>query len=161
MNEYVYEGSLDVASGTLDITDPCYNRDVWCQINGADAEPGNYECFSLRQNRGDFGIRVSNCMILLEGIERIDTKTRYLGEIGVDAGMAGFFSPSKPDFDDDEQWNNICDMSLERDANVYTFTDESEGFWTSSGYGDGSYPVYALYAEGYEKPVGYEIVFID
>ena len=26
-------GNLDIPNGKVDITDPCYDRDVWCRIN--------------------------------------------------------------------------------------------------------------------------------
>ena len=65
---------------------------------------------------------------------------KRIGNIAVDAGMAGFFL-DKPDFDDKE-WQKLCDYTLGVKAPVYL--KRKLGFWSDSGYGDGCYEVYAL-----------------
>lgn len=35
---------IDIPSGKLDVTDPCYKRDVWCRLNDIAVKPGCYEC---------------------------------------------------------------------------------------------------------------------
>ena len=84
--------------------------------------------------------------------------------------MAGFFI-NKPDFLD-EEWQSLCD-SMMHGTGAYTFeanlSDDAficefghgQGFWSSSGFGDGCYPVYAYYRDGESLPVGLSIVFID
>lgn len=52
------------------------------------------------------------------------------------AGLAGFFH-NKPDFDD-EAWSCFCDKV----ANGDVWLDDT-GFYSSSGYGDGCYGVFA------------------
>lgn len=63
--------------------------------------------------------------------------------------MAGFFN-DKPDFNDDE-WDKLCDKVNEGDA--WCLYD---GIFSSSGYGDGSYDVYASVDRD-----AFTIVFID
>ena len=64
----------------------------------------------------------------------------YIGEIGVDAGMAGFFE-NKPDFDD-EEWELFCEKLRDKDCAILPY-----GVVCRSGFGDGRYPVYGDFAE--------------
>lgn len=61
--------------------------------------------------------------------------------IGVDAGMAGF-SHNKPDYSDDE-WHGFCERTSSGDAWM-----TEDGFYSSSGYGDGEYGVFAYKHNG-------------
>lgn len=60
-----------------------------------------------------------------------------IGDIGVDAGMAGFFR-DKPDYTD-EEWYQFCSRFDHRKC----YTGLDYGVASESGYGDGSYDVYA------------------
>ena len=130
--------------GILDVTDPCYNKDVWCRIKTpAPVKTGEYTCRTWTRSSkeeydgktwtdtrvGVIGIYLNDCIPLQDAMEEI-------GEIGVDAGMAGFFM-DKPDYDD-QQWECLCNSTRKGDAWI-----RDEGFFSSSGYGDGCYPVYA------------------
>ena len=64
-----------------------------------------------------------------------------IGSIGVDAGLAGFFH-NKPDYSD-EEWGRFCDRVRNGDAWL-----TEDGFYSSSGYGDGCYGVYAYKQDG-------------
>jgi hypothetical protein len=80
------------------------------------------------------------CGIYLDGHlpnqEEVDNMS-VLGNIGVDAGLAGFFQ-DKPDYNR-EAWLKMCDKLINR---TWMITDE--GFFTESGYGDGCYDVYGI-----------------
>ena len=128
---------------TIDITDPCYDRDVWCRVNGVKIVPGNYTCIAWIYNdtfewNGKMqNVRyVGSCGIYLNGIIPSQKDYEEIGEIGVDAGLAGFFI-DKPDYTDSE-WHDFCDRIKKGNAWIF-----DEGFFTSSGHGDGGYPVYA------------------
>lgn len=121
---------------TIDITDPCYNRDVWCRMNDVEIVPGNYQCVIWESDEGDWGIRVGAIGIYLCGVVPSQKAMKCIGEIGVDAGLAGFFD-HKPDYTD-EEWSDFCDMIGRGRAWI---TDG--GFFSSSGYGDGGYDVFA------------------
>lgn len=135
----------------IDITDPCYDRDVWCRINNFPIPAGEYECYAqvLNDEETDgWGERVSRIGIRTEKPDHYERK----GSIGVDAGMAGFFI-NKPDYTDNE-WANFCGK-IDFDEKVYMF---DEGFFSESGYGDGGYDVYVGYKDG--KPTEVYIEFI-
>lgn len=122
----------------IDITDPCYNKDVWCRINNFPISAGTYECYVYiadNEETGGWGERVARIGIRKGTAEHYEHK----GYIGVDAGLAGFFN-DKPNYTD-EQWNDF----VYREGKAWIIED---GFYSSSGYGDGSYDVFVGYCNG-------------
>lgn len=146
---------------TIDVTDPCYDKDVWCRINDLKIKEGDYRCAiwpTYEYYTDTKGKRHRNTMVARIGIYLGDVPDASdlveKGFIGVDAGLAGFFN-NKPDYNDKE-WQKICD-EFYATKNEYLFTDE--GFFSSSGYGDGSYPLYVEY-DSTGEIVSLEIAFI-
>ena len=128
----------------VDITDPGYDRDVWCRLNGIKIKAGNYKCVVwmhpdtvVYDGKEYDDTRVAIIGIYLDGLIPSENYMEEIGEIGVDAGLAGFFN-NKPDYDND-QWDEFCNSIRNGDAWI-----KEEGFFSSSGYGDGSYPVSAF-----------------
>ena len=116
-------GTMDF-HGSVDITDPCYDRDVWFRMTDVKIRKGVYTCIAWHhKDKGTFNNGEPYCY-------------------DVDAGLAGFFH-NKPDYTDDE-WAAFCDRVRHGDAWLI-----KEGFYSSSGYGDGCYGVYA-YEQGGE-----------
>lgn len=174
----VYGTLLDVSGGLVDITDPCYDRDVWCRMNEVKVVPGKYVCWSELEDFAEtYGgkvyhdFRISSCGICLNKFRPDDVCAfEKIGSIGVDAGLAGFFV-DKPDFNDDE-WDTLCKKLSYFDSKyktpsskfyrTYIFKksagDICDGFFTSSGFGDGVYDVYVQRAAG--EIVAIEIKFI-
>ena len=142
-----YVGAIELGT-KVDITDPCYNKGTWCRMT-TDCEPGTYKGYVEMSDEGVWGTRVATVSIFkgdkMWSIEEMES----IGSIGVDAGLAGFFN-DKPDFNDDE-WSEFCDKIEEGEAwNLYN------GIFSSSGYGDGCYEVYAN-----EERNAFTIVFIN
>lgn len=143
--------------GIVDITDPCYKKGTWCRTE-AQVKAGEYECHIWKHTekyewngKEVKDVRVGVIGIYLYGIIPPQRSMEYVGDIGVDAGLAGFFM-NKPDYNDDE-WDEFCDSI--RDGHAWI---KDEGFFSSSGYGDGIYPVYASKADN--EIVALEIRFI-
>lgn len=144
--------------GSVDITDPCYNKDVWCRMNSVSIKEGEYTCVVWHHtDKGEYdGKPYSHKMVGILGIY-LDGKIpnqkamKEIGSIGVDAGLAGFFH-NKPDYDD-EAWSAFCDRVRHGDAWI-----TEDGFYSSSGYGDGCYGVYAQKQN--DEIVALEIRFI-
>ena len=126
----------------VDITDPCYNRDVWCRMNDVEVVPGDYTAIAYKKDKGEWGIRVATLGLYLNGVVPKASEMTYLGEIGVDSGMAGVFE-NKPDFSD-EEWREFCDAcdSVGYPTVLCRDHDLFHGVCVSSGYGDGGYDVY-------------------
>ena len=136
----------------IDVTDPCYNRDVWCRTS-IDVVPVTYDCYATHTKEG----RVAE--IFIKRKDSHSVRTRMIDTIGVDAGLAGFFNNKKnyTASDWDELCNKISDLDDVDGSYTYFLND---GFFSSSGWGDGEYAVFAYYDEN-EEIVGLKIAFID
>lgn len=153
MGKRVFEkiGVMDF-HGSVDITDPCYNRDVWCRMNDVKIKEGEYSCMVSYKEDSYFGCtRVGTIGIFLNGFVPNKGSMKKIGEIGVDAGVAGFFH-NKPDYNQ-EEWGRFSDQFCGGKAWMV-----DNGFCSESGYGDGGYPVYAYEQEG--EIVALEIRFM-
>ena len=144
--------------GSVDITDPCYDRDTWCRMNDVKIKEGDYTCVVWHHtDKGNYDGKpycykqVGIIGIYLNGVIPVQKAMKEIGSIGVDAGLAGFFH-NKPDYDDDA-WQEFCDRIRDGDAWI-----TEEGFCSSSGYGDGCYGVYAAVQN--EEIVALEIRFL-
>lgn len=129
----------------VDVSDPCYSRDTWCRMNDVKIKAGRYLCgVWIGHDEGEIdGRHYPHKLIGAIGIYRNGKipkpdEMEELGEIGVDAGMAGFFRNGKHEFKEDDEWSAFCDMMSDNDALL-----TADGFFSTSGYGDGSYGVYA------------------
>lgn len=147
-------GKIKFTSDKLDVTDPCYDKDVWCRMT-VDIVPGTYDYEVITYDG-----RCRYISIKLEGASSI-RRGLVIGEIGVDAGLAGFFE-NKPDYDDDE-WMNVCRNIHGNYGVVATDKDDKAPFgcecvFCYSGYGDGLYEVRPL-LDYRDVIVGYEIKF--
>lgn len=136
-----YFGSL------IDITDPCYDKDISCRMS-VPVRAGIYNCMI---SVSDGSRRINTIGIFLEAEDVVAAARKQIGSIGVDSGLAGFFN-NKPDYTR-EQWLALCD-SL-GDGNAWT---NNEGFFSTTGFGDGYYPVYAYRQNG--TIIALEIHFI-
>lgn len=135
-------------NGSVDITDPCYNRDIWCRMNDVKIKKGAYTCMVwYHTDKGEYNEKpysykvVGIIGIYLDGVVPAQKAMKEIGSIGVDAGMAGFFH-HKPDYDD-AAWAEFCDRVSYGDAWMI-----ENGFYSTSGYGDGGYSVFAYQQDG-------------
>lgn len=127
--------------------DPC---DILGGMTDVKIRKGVYTCIAWHhKDKGTFDNSEPYCYdvigiigIYLDGVIPCQKEMKKIGDIGVDAGLAGFFH-NKPDYTDDE-WAAFCDRVRHGDAWLI-----KEGFYSSSGYGDGCYGVYA-YEQGGE-----------
>lgn len=169
VNKNIEVGSITLGEH-VDITDPSYEKDVWCRTT-LPCVPGKYNCTYELSDEGEWGMRVKRSMIALDGFDpnapNNQMRWKYVYQkIGVDSGTAGFFA-DKPDFEDQE-WNELCDFML-KDMEKKAWIVNSEltpektwsGFWTNTGYGDGEYPVNVIFADdGTGRIIAAEVYFI-
>lgn len=149
MEEIYYIGYLELQD-KVDITDPCYDRDTWCRMT-TDCKAGTYYGFVKEVDCGDWGKRIAQISISQKHKFSDITGMECIGSIGVDAGLAGFFN-NKPDYDR-EEWRNFCDVvDFSKEVQAW---DIGYGLFSSSGYGDGGYNVYAN-----QDRTAFTIVFI-
>ena len=152
-------GTLTV-TGPVDVTDPCYEKGIWCQITDFHIPEGEYYCYVEEAVVEDWGKIIKRNAIIRSNYQNFPNtlEREYLGEIGVDAGLAGYFI-KKPNFSQ-EEWLSFCkEISKEREGgkDFYIVDGAYQGFFTDSGYGDGGYDVYTLMSGS--DIVGLEIMF--
>ncbi|MCC8013608.1 MAG: hypothetical protein LIO87_00280 [Eubacterium sp.] len=58
-----YIGKITLQN-TVDITDPVYNKTVWCRLNGVPVISGDYNVYITKSNEGEFGQRISELKII-------------------------------------------------------------------------------------------------
>lgn len=164
---YKYAGIFNHKGNTIDITDPCYDKGTWGRTT-QELPEGEYECWVDIVDCGDWGKRVALSQIIKRDLDNSDIYARTrIAEIGVDAGLAGFFD-NKPDYDD-TAWSEFCEWSWQKENQIERKTvalanednaAKCNGFFTSSGFGDGCYAVIELRGKD-DKIIGYEIEFIE
>jgi hypothetical protein len=137
--------------GMAMISDPCYGMQTWCNSLVLDVLKGKYNAFVRIGKYAEWGERVTELTLCHESrkpfteIERLE---HFSSRIGVDSGTCGIFDKdyyeehhSKTSNDIDEDWYEkfVCDEMKD-----YITTD-GKGAISSSGCGDGRYPVFAEY----------------
>lgn len=117
-------------------------------MNDVKIKDGEYTCaIWMHTEKGEYDgepcidRRVGIIGIYLDGAIPCQRAMEEIGSIGVDAGLAGFFH-KKPDYDD-AAWSSFCDTIQTGSAWL-----TKDGFFSSSGYGDGGYGVYAHKTDG-------------
>ena len=150
-------------SENVRVSDPCYDNDVWCKTRLTDVYPGVYNVEVEKSDEGGWGNRVSRVTVIHKGyIMECNDESSWEehSEIGVDSGQAGIFCESSyrndelsegittPDVDfslsdyrddkgGDRWYEKMCKFTLDKEQwGVY-----DTGVVTSSGYGDGGYPL--------------------
>lgn len=132
----------------IDISDPCYSRDVWCRVNDIDVQPGDYDVVTWITPNSTVGI----IGIYLNGIVPDQERMGYLASIGVDSGTAGFLKAGTEL--NREQWKDFCDKMSESKESAWI---RDWGAVSSSGHGDGEYDVYTFKVN--DKVIAAEIRF--
>lgn len=137
-----YVGTFTLGN-TVDITDPCYDKGTWCRVNVA-CQPGEYTGYAEISDEGEWGKRVANIAIYKDDKYVPLDEMECINTIGVDAGLAGFFN-NKPDYED---WMGfLVESGVFKTKEEYNYEKDyyavDYGVFSESGYGDGSYDVYA------------------
>jgi len=140
-------------SGKVVVSDPCYDRDVWCMITDLAVKPGQYRAWVILSDEKNWGERVAALIVVHEDSlhEKIRLWQPVEGTLGVDSGQCGIFDDSVYPCDGDHPDG----QSLYRECCKTTLADEqagpvqdSQGVVSSSGYGDGSYLLSAFMHKG-------------
>jgi hypothetical protein len=140
-------------SGKVIVSDPCYDRTVWCMISDLDVMPGKYAVSIAYSDEGEWGERVASMTLIHESHNPdINDKWEIMpGTVGVDSGQCGIFDNEiYPKCKDNSDFNSFYDECC-----ALTLGDDSGGVLAngrgavcSSGYGDGSYCLSAVVYNG-------------
>lgn len=156
------------------VSDPCYNDDVWCKTKLTGVLPGKYSVEVDKSDEGVWGLRCSSITAIHEDYINKDLVWDYHSEIGVDSGQAGIFCESSYRNDEIDIDTPPTDFVLPYDDSPgdawyekmcrFTLAEEHWGTYetgvvSSSGYGDGGYPLeVARDRSGYI--IGMKVTFI-
>lgn len=126
------------------ISDPCYDRSVWCRVQLENMVPGAYRVYTIHNDDDN---RVH--MLLLLNAEKYDpwqffVRWKMGGNVSVDSGQMGVFDDSiypkeeeTGEFDDVTTfYGKCCHATL---SNQQEDLIDGAGAVTSSGWGDGTY----------------------
>jgi hypothetical protein len=144
-------------SQNVRVSDPCYDNDVWCKTKLTNVLPGNYNVFIEKGDEHGWGMRVKSVRVIHEDFSDTDMWEEH-SEIGVDSGQAGIFCETSyrndtiaesietprsrfdlpfNDNEGDKWYEKMCNFTLSDDQyGIY-----ETGVVTSSGIGDGGYPL--------------------
>jgi hypothetical protein len=161
------------------VSDPCYSLDTWCQTKLDNVLPGLYNVEVEKSDEGTgWGVRVSGITILHESItdDGVSLEWEDHSECGVDSGQCGIFcmtsyrndeiaegittptldQPFEIPFRDggDKWYEKMCQFTIHKDQ----FGSYDTGVVTSSGIGDGQYPMEVMMDK--EKIVGIRITYL-
>lgn len=142
------------------VTDPCYTIDTWCNELVSNTLEGYYDV-EVKEKYG----RIKSITITHENHPYNKDKWKCISQdIGVDSGQCGFFNLDN--YRNDSIDIPFADDNAKEFYDTYTFRDEGGGEWyakicgytlqdkqwdalegiglvSSSGFGDGSYDLYA------------------
>ena len=169
-------GSMEIVSGAVRVSDPCYDTDTWCSGEIKNVKNGNWDCKVIRFDEEDWGIRCGYLIVSHRTAYSLSLDDLRWEEqeitVGVDSGQAGIFD--KKYFRDDnnvenvkrhvpdnaictdEPWYSICCDRTLRKESAGTIPN---GCVSSSGFGDGSYTCSIIKDVKEEEVVGIMIDF--
>lgn len=148
---FKFIGTIGVDNG-IKVSDPCYDADTWCTIDIESTKilKGKYNCY-IEMRKTNWGYRVGSLLIMSENAPLKGLPNLHIGNIGVDAGVCGFFDSeyfkeTRINDETKENWyrKNVIDPT---ETSPNFFICDEKGVYSASGYGDGSYDVYARISE--------------
>jgi len=132
----------------IHVSDPCYDRSIWCRAEIKDILPGLYRAYTIHNDKEH---RVHQVLILHTEKHKpwqFIFKWAFGNEVGVDSGQCGIFDDTIYPLsektggemeDHDSFYGKCCKATLSKEQEG--FIDE-KGIVTASGWGDGTYPYY-------------------
>jgi hypothetical protein len=143
---------MDVSTGTLRISDPCYDMKA---VEGKNAHIVNARNglwnWKTELKKTPYGTRVTKLVVEHEGYDEAHTERNLDVKASVDSGQlaivdGGTYPEIVGDYEDENSWyyrNSQKTMSLQLCGPIETIRDDlhSGGVVSSTGMGDGSYTV--------------------
>jgi len=156
-------GTFEIGSGEVVVSDPCYSLGTWCQ-GQVHAKNGNWIGSVVMSDEDDWGIRVGKLIAKHEDHQNVEFSDNPSNiDAGVDSGQMSIFDFDHYNLGDEDEdsgefgrgdwYDLVCRKTLKDQFGVLP-----GGVVSSSGVGDGSYPVFIEY-EG-EKAVAIKVEFL-
>ena len=175
-------------SSEVYVSDPCYDKGTWCQLHLKGLLPGNYHVIvDIHETYGRNSVLRITHESMLKGKDS-NLRFNYLGEAAVDSGQLGIFDAMSYRNDQypvlpaklhksrkkQDEWV-VGEYYKSKDKEgedwydrITSYTCNTENSWgtydagvvTSSGWGDGFYPVYSALNSD-QKIIALEIEFMS
>ena len=134
-------GTINLTTGKVTVTDPCYDKGTWCSAELENVHKGEWEVIIDRVSCSFWGNRVACLKLHVVGENITEYRERVNADIGGDAGVCGVFE-DKPNYGT-SRWGSVCDemkgfAGIAKKENAFGCV----GAWSNSGFGDGSYDLY-------------------
>lgn len=157
-------GTVELASGQVLVTDPCYIDGSEHMIGNFDLPTGSYDAEIALSDEGMWGVRVAELRVRKAGTVEASRKDTDKGA-GVDSGqmMIGDAVRFLEDGWDegDFSYDMVCDVTI---SNKGGLVENPHGVAVAaaarSGYGDGVYPI-ELLLDSVGETIGIAVTFID
>jgi len=157
--EKIEAGIFRVKSGKVVVSDPCYDRDVWCKGIIEDVRNGEYKAKIIcSDNTGGWGKR---CFYLIAHLDSFPYPfhdnplwEKESFEVGVDSGQAGIYDEAEykggeDDYGDGGWYDQNCNLTSDIENKTLRLGGVlSGGVVSSSGCGDGGYDCYTIKKDG-------------
>lgn len=129
------------------VSDPCYDRDVWCMTHLHTLKPGRWEVYASIDTIDSWGKRVY--ILKLHHTEARINESAWIqySTLGVDSGQMSVFDDphylnKKGGAEYEAFYKACCDITLGgKRIGLFYAGDEAVGVVCSSGCGDGCYPL--------------------
>ena len=112
-------GGFEMTSQTMRVSDPCYDRDVWCCGTFGKCKTGTWEAGVLKTDMGDWGVRCAVLAVrhketgpdysVIRQRKVYQMKDGWLEQpidVGVDSGQAGFYDEAF--YQDKTRSSRVC-----------------------------------------------------
>lgn len=144
MKDFVYKfeiisrdnvGTIDVESGAVRVSDPCYDLDIWCAGKVEDVLNGTYNCFVTIADTGSWGKRVAAIEIRHKDYPNVYPGEHLSIDVGVDSGQAGIYDAKYYEdlWEDtsvqDKWYDRVCASTGEYYPNPDLVPFEKSSFW--------------------------------
>jgi hypothetical protein len=146
-----YAGEFEITSGKAMVSDPCYDRETWCQGVIDNVKNGTWKAYlHIIDDRVGYILCHHKSHICL--LNNDWTKESF--EVGVDSGQAGVYDEPKYHGGEDDYgeggWYDLnCNLTCDKDNKTVRYGGVLEGgVVSSSGYGDGGYDCSTIKNDG-------------
>ena len=152
-----YAGFFEIKSGKVIVSDPCYERNTWCQGVIDKVKNGEWEAYLYIFDEGEWGKRVGYLLAHHQDNTVYPTDSNWEKqdfEVGVDSGQAGIYDEAEYHGGEDDYgqggWYDInCNLTCDRENGTTRNGGVLEGGVVScSGYGDGGYDCRTITKDG-------------
>jgi len=141
--------TFDINSGSINIGDPCYGGDTVVS-----AKNGTWDTEVSYENSEDWGSAVSVLMAWTGRQPKVGDFTPH-GSVGVDSGQMSITDAEIATDCGESLYDEVCQLTLE----VKGWGLMKNGIFSSTGYGDGRYPVSIITEDGSVTAI--QVKFLD